>query len=137
MVEEAHTRYMQAQVMDRSSSREQRLQALVEMIFGRQGLDLQYDANATYTVGEVWQQRRANCLAGRSFGRSGFGYSQRCAGLEQIDVTLLESAGIGFEYQGHHLRHANALMLVLERDPVQGFAGFYRAMADRVRRVPP
>ncbi len=54
---------LQAQVIDRSSSREQRLQALVEMIFGRQGLDLQYDANATYTVDEVWQQRRANCLA--------------------------------------------------------------------------
>lgn len=54
---------LQAQVIDRSSSREQRLQALVEMIFGRQGLDLQYDADATYTVGEVWQQRRANCLA--------------------------------------------------------------------------
>ncbi len=28
---------LQAQVIDRSSSREQRLQALVEMIFGRQG----------------------------------------------------------------------------------------------------
>lgn len=54
---------LQKQVIDRSSSREQRLQALVEMIFDRQGLDLQYDANATYTVDEVWQQRRANCLA--------------------------------------------------------------------------
>ncbi|WP_459062222.1 transglutaminase-like domain-containing protein [Stenotrophomonas sp. PSU-St15] len=51
------------QVIARSHSRDQRLQALVEMIFDRQGLDLQYDADATYTVGEVWQYRRANCLA--------------------------------------------------------------------------
>ena len=54
---------LRKQVIDRSYSREQRLQALVEMIFDRQGLDLQYDANATYTVSEIWQQRRANCLA--------------------------------------------------------------------------
>ncbi|WP_294989408.1 transglutaminase domain-containing protein [uncultured Stenotrophomonas sp.] len=54
---------LQKQVIERSSSREQRLQALVEMIFDRHGLDLQYDANATYTVEQVWQQRRANCLA--------------------------------------------------------------------------
>ncbi len=33
------------------------------MIFGQHGLDLQYDANATYTVSDIWQHRRANCLA--------------------------------------------------------------------------
>ncbi|MBH1432791.1 tetratricopeptide repeat protein [Stenotrophomonas maltophilia] len=54
---------LQSQVIQRSYSRDQRLQALVEMIFGQHGLDLQYDANATYTVSEIWQQRRANCLA--------------------------------------------------------------------------
>lgn len=54
---------LQAQVITRRNSREQRLQSLVEMIFDRQGLDLQYDPNATYTVSEIWQQRRANCLA--------------------------------------------------------------------------
>ena len=54
---------LQTQVIGRSYSRDQRLQALVEMIFGQRGLDLQYDANATYTVGQVWQQHRANCLS--------------------------------------------------------------------------
>lgn len=54
---------LRKQVINRSYSREQRLQALVEMIFDRHGLDLQYDADATLTVSEIWQQRRANCLA--------------------------------------------------------------------------
>nr|WP_099559513.1 tetratricopeptide repeat protein [Stenotrophomonas geniculata] len=54
---------LQKQVIQRSYSRDQRLQALVEMIFDQHGLDLQYDANATYTVSDIWQHRRANCLA--------------------------------------------------------------------------
>ena len=54
---------LHTQVTRRSYSREQRLQALVEMIFDRHGMDLQYDADATLTVSEIWQQRRANCLA--------------------------------------------------------------------------
>lgn len=54
---------LQQQVINRSRSRDQRAQALVDMIFSQRGLDLQYDANATYTLAEIWQQRRANCLA--------------------------------------------------------------------------
>ncbi|MGE8285885.1 MAG: UDP-N-acetylglucosamine-peptide N-acetylglucosaminyltransferase, partial [Stenotrophomonas lactitubi] len=54
---------LQKQVINRSYSRDQRLQALVEMIFSQHGLDLQYDADATYTVSEIWQHQRANCLA--------------------------------------------------------------------------
>lgn len=54
---------LQKQVISRSYSRDQRLQALVEMIFSQHGLDLQYDADATYTVSEIWQHQRANCLA--------------------------------------------------------------------------
>lgn len=54
---------LRTQVISRGFSREQRLQGLVEMIFDRHGLDLQYDADATLTVAEIWQQRRANCLA--------------------------------------------------------------------------
>ncbi len=54
---------LRSQVTSRWNSREQRLQSLVAMIFSSQGMDLQYDANATYTVSEIWQQRRANCLA--------------------------------------------------------------------------
>ncbi|MGE6334113.1 transglutaminase domain-containing protein [Stenotrophomonas sp. NPDC077659] len=54
---------LQERVIARHSGREQRLQALVEMIFGAQALDLQYDPLATYTLPEIWQTRRANCLA--------------------------------------------------------------------------
>lgn len=54
---------LRERVMARHSGREQRLQALVEMIFGTQALDLQYDPLATYTLAEIWQTRRANCLA--------------------------------------------------------------------------
>ncbi|MGF6419021.1 tetratricopeptide (TPR) repeat protein [Stenotrophomonas sp. AN71] len=54
---------LRTQVINRGYSREQHLQALVEMIFDRHGMDLQYDADATLTVSEIWQQRRANCLA--------------------------------------------------------------------------
>lgn len=54
---------LQARVIAHHSSREQRLQALAEMIFGAQALDLQYDPNATYTLSEIWQKRQANCLA--------------------------------------------------------------------------
>ncbi len=46
-----------------TSGREERLQRLVEMIFDRNGMDLQYDADATYTIAETWQHRRANCLS--------------------------------------------------------------------------
>jgi len=54
---------LRERVMARHSGRGQRLQALVEMIFGTQALDLQYDPLATYTLAEIWQTRRANCLA--------------------------------------------------------------------------
>ncbi len=50
-------------VIARASGREDRLQRLVEMIFDRNGMDLQYDADATYTIAETWQHRRANCLS--------------------------------------------------------------------------
>jgi len=50
-------------VIDPGYSRERRLERLVEMIFDAQGLHLAYDADATYTIGETWQTRRANCLS--------------------------------------------------------------------------
>lgn len=54
---------LQARVLAAGSSREERLHRLAEMIFDRDGLDLQYDADATYTINEIWQHRRANCLS--------------------------------------------------------------------------
>ncbi|MBA8680346.1 UDP-N-acetylglucosamine-peptide N-acetylglucosaminyltransferase [Stenotrophomonas tumulicola] len=54
---------LHARVIAPGNGREERLQRLAEMIFDRDGMDLQYDADATYTVAETWQYRRANCLS--------------------------------------------------------------------------
>lgn len=54
---------LRQRVISAGPDREARLQQLVEMIFARDGMDLQYDAAATLTVSETWQQRRANCLS--------------------------------------------------------------------------
>ena len=50
-------------VIDPGYSRERRLQRLVDMIFDAQGLNLAYDPDATHTLAETWQTRRANCLS--------------------------------------------------------------------------
>ena len=44
-------------------SRERRLQRLVAMLFDAQGLHLSYDPDATNTISDTWQSRRANCLS--------------------------------------------------------------------------
>ncbi|HBK47343.1 MAG TPA: UDP-N-acetylglucosamine-peptide N-acetylglucosaminyltransferase, partial [Xanthomonadaceae bacterium] len=50
-------------VIDRTSSRQQRLELLVGMIFSEDGLALQYDTSATHSVAETFASRRANCLS--------------------------------------------------------------------------
>lgn len=56
---------LQEQVVRATNSPEQRLQKLVELVFRPEGagLALEYDTEATLTVAETWQQRRANCLS--------------------------------------------------------------------------
>jgi tetratricopeptide (TPR) repeat protein len=54
---------LHARVITPSLSREQRLQRLITLIFDAQGMNLGYDADATLTVAETWETRRANCLA--------------------------------------------------------------------------
>jgi len=54
---------LQQRVIAPGHDREQRLHRLAEMIFDRDGMALQYDADATYTVAETWHYRRANCLS--------------------------------------------------------------------------
>ena len=54
---------LQGRVIDPGGGRGQQLHRLAEMIFDRDGMDLQYDAEATYTIEETWQHRRANCLS--------------------------------------------------------------------------
>lgn len=54
---------LQRRVIDTTNSPELRLQRLVELVFRPEEMALQYDTEATLSVTEVWQQRRANCLS--------------------------------------------------------------------------
>lgn len=54
---------LQERVIKAANSPEQRLHLLVELVFRPEGLGLEYDTEATLTVAETWQQRRANCLS--------------------------------------------------------------------------
>lgn len=54
---------LQQQVILPSHSSQQRLQRLVQFVFSTDGLGLQYDPDATLSVTETFQQRRANCLS--------------------------------------------------------------------------
>ncbi|MCD9087445.1 tetratricopeptide repeat protein [Stenotrophomonas sp. SY1] len=54
---------LRERVTSTTNSPEKRLQRLVELVFEPSGMGLQYDTEATLTVAETWQQRRANCLS--------------------------------------------------------------------------
>lgn len=54
---------LRERVTNSTNSPEKRLQRLVELIFLPDGLGLRYDTEATLTIAETWQQRRANCLS--------------------------------------------------------------------------
>lgn len=43
--------------------REERLRRLVELVFGDDGMALEYDNQTTRTVAQAWQDGRANCLS--------------------------------------------------------------------------
>ncbi len=49
-------------VVRASSSRERRLERLVELLFGSQGLALEYDGSRTRTIAESFAEHKANCL---------------------------------------------------------------------------
>ncbi|MET7140739.1 hypothetical protein M3S04_02120 [Xanthomonas sp. PPL139] len=51
------------QRIDRSAGAEHRLQQLVALAFDANGLNLQYDANATHSVAESYATRQVNCLS--------------------------------------------------------------------------
>jgi len=73
---------LRERVIQPGPSREQRLQRLGAMLFDPHGLNLQYDVQATTTVAETWQQRRANCLS-----------------FTLLFVTLAREAGIQAQVQ--------------------------------------
>ena len=53
---------LQAQVVQPTHSRRQRLERLLDFMFRPGGLGLTYQADASYTVAETWRTRKANCL---------------------------------------------------------------------------
>src|SRR5690606_36226387 len=87
---------LQARVIAPTGSREERLQRLAEMIFDRDGMDLQYEPDATYTVAETWQHRRANCLSFTllfvTLARAA-GVQARVQEVEQV-VSWYQEAGV-------------------------------------------
>lgn len=54
---------LQERVIGPGSSREQRLDRLVHLIFDEDAMHLEYDPYATHTLTETWQTQRANCLS--------------------------------------------------------------------------
>jgi len=54
---------LQQRVIAPGTSREQRLERLVHLIFDEDGLALEYDPYATNTITESWQTHRGNCLS--------------------------------------------------------------------------
>lgn len=96
---------LRQQVSAPTASREERLQRLAAMIFDARGMGLQYDASATTTLDETWQQRRANCLAFTLL----FVTLAREAGLQaqvqEVDqvVSWVEDAGVAY-----NVGHVNA-----------------------------
>ncbi|ROP77029.1 Tfp pilus assembly protein PilF [Stenotrophomonas rhizophila] len=93
------------QVIDPGYSRERRLQRLVDMIFDAQGLHLAYDPDATHTINETWQTRRANCLSFTLLFVT-------LANLAGIDAHVQEVAQVVSWYQApgviYSIGHVNA-----------------------------
>jgi len=96
---------LQEQVIDPGYSRERRLQRLVEMIFDEHGLHLAYDPDATPTITETWQTRRANCLSFTLLFVT-------LANLAGIDAHVQEVAQVVSWYQSsgviYSIGHVNA-----------------------------
>ncbi|WP_242107953.1 tetratricopeptide repeat protein [Luteimonas aquatica] len=50
-------------VTSKSYSREKRMKLLVEFVFSKRGMGLEYDASVTRTVAETFRDRKGNCLS--------------------------------------------------------------------------
>lgn len=125
--EELRNRF-QRQVMDRAYPAEKRVQRLVDFMFQTDGLDMQYQYDATYTVAQAYATRRANCLTFTLLAVA----LAREAGLEaygqQIEETLAWRQEEDTIYRTNHINagirvHQRRLTidvawdLVIARDP--------------------
>jgi len=54
---------LQQNVIDKSYSRERRMKLLVDYIFSKQGLGLEYDSSVTRTVEQTFRDRKGNCMS--------------------------------------------------------------------------
>lgn len=100
------------QVIDRRRSPKQRLERLIEFVFDKKGLGVEYQPNATRTVGEVYRDRKANCLSSTIFiialareaGLDAYGQQiQRILSWGAADEIVMQSM------------HANAIVEVERR----------------------
>lgn len=61
-IPEPMRRELRERVLLRSSGRERRMVVLTDYLFKPDGLGIRYQSDATYTVSEAYQTRKANCL---------------------------------------------------------------------------
>lgn len=94
---------LQQQVIDAGGSRRSRLERLVDFMFQKSGLGMQYAADATSTVGQAYRTREANCLTftlltvalARESGLNAYG--------QEIDETLAWREEDGTVYRTNHV----------------------------------
>jgi Flp pilus assembly protein TadD len=119
----------QRQVLDVTNAPEQRLRRMVAFMFDKDGLDLQYKADATHTVAESYRTRQVNCL---SFTLMALALARE-AGLkaqgQQIDRVLAWNLTNDVVMQS---LHANAVVTIGGRDFMVDIASsrLYAAVMD-------
>ncbi|KAF1710079.1 transglutaminase [Pseudoxanthomonas kalamensis DSM 18571] len=94
---------LQQRVIDPTQSREQRLERLADFLFHEDGLGMTYEYDASYTVAEAFQTRRANCLTftlltvalAREAGLEAYG--------QQIEETLSWRQEANTVYRTNHV----------------------------------
>lgn len=101
------------QVLDRTNAPEQRMRRMVDFMFDKDGLALEYKADATHTVAESYRTRQVNCL---SFTLMAVALA-RAAGLEahgqEIDRVLAWNLTGDVVMQS---MHANVVVTIDRRD---------------------
>lgn len=100
------------QVIETTRSPSLRLKRLVDFMFDRNGLSVEYEPGATHTVSEIYRTRKANCLAftlltvalAREAGLEAYGQQiDRVLSWSVVDKVVLQSM------------HANAVVVIDDR----------------------
>lgn len=94
---------LRRQVIDSTHSRRRQLDHLADFLFSEDGLHIQYDQHATYTVEQAFRWRKANCLTltllaialSRDIGLEAYG--------QEIDRVLARDVDDGVIIQSTHV----------------------------------